>query len=113
MTENEFIDETQETLEPTPMRGKPVLQAMSWMAGVAAGGVLVFIMTVQPSLARGATHAAKAEWQLRNPRVARTVFEQRQIPKQMSKSDENETGKRRSPSANEEDGNHVQREPSR
>ncbi len=57
-----------EALEPRPMKAKPALQSLSWVAGVAAGGLLAFLLVVTPSVSRGATRAGKAAWQLRNPK---------------------------------------------
>ncbi len=52
--------------EPQPMKMMPLLQSMSWAAGVALGGGLAFLAMVKTSRTSGATKACKAAWQLRN-----------------------------------------------
>ncbi|GJM24520.1 MAG: hypothetical protein DHS20C16_09350 [Phycisphaerae bacterium] len=72
-----------EDLGPQPMKAKPILQTMSWMAGVAAGGFLAFLFVVKPSHSRGATKACHAAWQLRNSKPAQ-VADQRQLASEKS-----------------------------
>ena len=55
----------EEALEPEAMERKPFLQALSWFTGVVAGGTILFLTIIKPSVVVGATRAGKAMWQLR------------------------------------------------
>lgn len=57
----ESVDETQ----PKPMKSKPILQSMGWVAGVAAGGLLAFLFVVENTHTHGATKASRAAWRMR------------------------------------------------
>lgn len=55
----------EEPLPPAPMARRPVLQALAWVGGIAAGGAAVMVVLgLIPSRTRGASHAVHARWQL-------------------------------------------------
>lgn len=59
------VDES--TIEPRPMKAKPFLQVLSWVGGVAAGGVFIALLSISPSRVHGATRAMKLRWIERSP----------------------------------------------
>lgn len=55
----------EEPQPPAPMARRPVLQALAWVGGIAAGGAAVMVVLgLIPSRTRGASHAVHARWQL-------------------------------------------------
>ncbi|HNO79976.1 MAG TPA: hypothetical protein PKN33_18155 [Phycisphaerae bacterium] len=72
----EAVDESQ----PQPMKSKPILQSMSWMAGVAAGGLLAFLFVVQTTHTQGATKASRAAWRMRQLGPTRIAQENANAP---------------------------------
>jgi hypothetical protein len=89
---SEDVSEPVEELEPQPMKAKPVLQTMSWIAGVAAGGLLAFVLVMKPSHARGATKACHAAWQLRQSKPAQVADQRALAPREMDESPQTAKG---------------------
>lgn len=49
--------------EPAPMPVRPLLQMLSWIGGLAAGGFFISLLVVSSTRTSGATRAVRLNWQ--------------------------------------------------
>jgi hypothetical protein len=73
MTSDERIAAHESAPGPRPMRARPVLQVLSWLGGVAAGGAFISLLTMTPGRVCGATRASRLQWQQRCNRTEEAV----------------------------------------
>ena len=65
MSADDHADASTPSLEPRPLRARPLLQIAAWLSGIAGGVVFMSLLTISTTRCSGATKAFRLRWQQR------------------------------------------------